>query len=1763
MEPHTHTYTQKANQGVLQKKDFKIIYVAPMKALAAEVVAKFAYRLGPLGMEVKELTGDMQLTKREIEETQVIVTTPEKWDVITRKSSEGGLAQQLKLLIIDEVHLLADDRGSVIESIVARTLRQVEQSQCMVRIVGLSATLPNYKDVATFLKVNHQRGLFHFDNSFRPVPLEQTFIGVREKNRMKQPGVMNRIAYEIALKSLRHGNQVMVFVHSRKDTVVTARAVRDEAVQASTMEEFHNESHEKYHVWEREVGKSRNQELKELFKYGMGMHNAGMLRKDRTLTEELFSAGVIRVLFCTATLAWGVNLPAHTVVIKGTKVYNAVKGDHVSLSMLDVMQIFGRAGRPQFDTSGEAMMITTHDELSHYLGLLCHQLPIESNFIKALPDHLNAEIVSGTVTNVKEAIVWLSYTYLYVRMMGNPLVYGLNHSDMLKDPDLYVHRIRLIESAAKILDECRMARFDQSSGQLAVTDRGRVASHYYIQHQTVSTFNDKLEPYMSDAQALAVICSSSEFEQLKVRDEELSEMEKLSRKGCPVEIKGSNGIGGFATPAGKTSLLLQCYITEAHLTSFTLISDQAFVIQSAGRICRALFEMCLKRGWSAVCDQLLTWSKCIETRTWWFQSPLRQFRLLPVEDVIKLENRRASVDKLLDMEAKDIGMLMNHQRMGDRVQACARMLPQLKLAAKIQPITRGILRLTLTVTADFAWKDSVHGANEAWWIWVEDADSEHIYHHEYFLLHKKQKDEEHVLAFTIPIFEPLPPQYFVRATSDRWVGMQNVVAVSFQHLILPDRHPPHTELLDLEPLPLSALHNEAFESMYASSFPTGCFNPVQTQIFHTVYHTDKNVLLGAPTGSGKTVCAELAIMRMLNDHPGKSCVYVAPLKALARERLEDWKRKFGKLGRKVVELTGDSTPDQRALATADILITTPEKWDGVSRNWKQRDYVKRVQCMVIDEIHLLGEERGPVLEVIVSRMRFISVQTSSTFRVVGLSTALANASDLADWLGIQGEGLYNFRPSVRPVPMEAHINGFPGKHYCPRMATMNKPTFLSIQRYSPKKPVLVFVSSRRQTRLTALDLISYCAAEENPKNFLHMPEEDISHLASQVRDQALKHTLVFGIGIHHAGLAARDRELVEELFCNGKIQVLVCTSTLAWGVNFPAHLVVIKGTEFFDGKQGRYVDFPITDVLQMMGRAGRPQFDDKGVAVIMVHEPKKNFYKKFLYEPFPVESHLRDVLHNHFNAEVAGGTIKNKQDAVDYLTWTYFFRRLVINPSYYHLEGTSAADVESYLLDLVDTTLRDLEAAGCCEINDDFLVSPTTLGFIASYYYLEYTTVGLFRDAIVDEDLASSVSPHEHVRVSAAVKLSSPEGDVKLMPALCKLLSDAKEFAELPVRHNEDKLNEELAATVPWPVDPYTVDSAHTKAFLLMQCHMGRLPLPIADYNNDTKSVMDQIFRVVNALVDISADEGLLDAALSTMRISQCLVQAQFPSDDEICQLPHIHRDVIQHCTVLQQNGRSRGSETRAKSLSELQKLDVKKLEEALKGHLRGSPHDRPSERALSPQQRLAEFCKVLQQVPKVKIGWRVIPGDDDGVDGGRTGKDANETSPTEVPFCYGTNGTSIDVVADSEMSIEIDMTAVNARAASDATVYTPYQTKSRKYGWWVVVGSTEGELLALKKVPMSGKQKFRLEVDAPEDLGQVQLHLHVVSDCMRGLDQHFSIKLNVLEGETGYDSEGEDLDHLKVEDGEDEVDSAQVAGTSDHVSEVEARRSQWVDVVQ
>ncbi|XP_066403628.1 activating signal cointegrator 1 complex subunit 3 [Molothrus aeneus] len=1666
-----HEIRQHVQHGVIKKDEFKIVYVAPMKALAAEMTNYFSKRLEPLGITVKELTGDMQLSKGEILRTQMLVTTPEKWDVVTRKSvGDVALSQLVKLLILDEVHLLHEDRGPVLESIVARTLRQVESTQSMIRILGLSATLPNYLDVATFLHVNPYIGLFYFDGRFRPVPLGQTFIGIKTTNKVQQLNHMDEVCYESVLKQIMAGHQVMVFVHARNATVRTAMALREKAKNNGHICHFLSPQGSEYGQAEKQVQRSRNKQLRELFPDGFSIHHAGMLRQDRSLVENLFSNGHIKVLVCTATLAWGVNLPAHAVVIKGTQIYAAKRGSFVDLGILDVMQIFGRAGRPQFDKFGEGIIITTHDKLSHYLTLLTQQNPIESQFLESLADNLNAEIALGTVTNVEEAVKWISYTYLYVRMRANPLVYGISHKAYQMDPGLEKHREQLVIEVGRKLDKARMIRFEERTGFFSSTDLGRTASHYYIKYNTIETFNELFDAHKTEGDILAIVSKAEEFEQIKVREEEIEELDTLLNDFCELPAPG-----GVENNYGKINILLQTYISRGEMDSFSLISDSAYVAQNAARIVRALFEIALRKRWPAMTYRLLNLSKVIDKRLWGWVSPLRQFSVLPPSVLSKLEEKNLTIDKMKDMRKDEIGHMLHHVKIGLKVKQCVHQIPSIIMEATIQPITRTVLRVRLNIAPDFTWNDQVHGSvGEPWWIWVEDPTNDHIYHSEYFIIQKKQviTKEPQLLVFTIPIFEPLPSQYYIRAVSDRWLGAEAVCIINFQHLILPERHPPHTELLDLQPLPITALGHPEYEVLYKFTH----FNPIQTQIFHTLYHTDCNVLLGAPTGSGKTVAAELAIFRVFNKYPTSKAVYIAPLKALVRERIEDWKVRIEeKLGKKVVELTGDVTPDMRAIAQADLIVTTPEKWDGVSRSWQNRSYVQKVAILIIDEIHLLGDERGPVLEVIVSRTNFISSHTEKPVRVVGLSTALANARDLADWLNINQMGLFNFRPSVRPVPLEVHIQGFPGQHYCPRMASMNKPAFQAIRSHSPAKPVLIFVSSRRQTRLTALDLIAFLATEDDPKQWLKMDEREMNDIIVTVRDSNLKLTLAFGIGMHHAGLHERDRKTVEELFVNCKIQVLIATSTLAWGVNFPAHLVIVKGTEYYDGKTRRYVDYPITDVLQMMGRAGRPQFDDQGKAVILVHDIKKDFYKKFLYEPFPVESSLLEVLADHLNAEIAAGTITSKQDAMDYITWTYFFRRLIMNPTYYNLDDVSHDTMNKYLSSLVEKSLFDLEGSYCIEVGEDNRsIEPLTYGRIASYYYLKHPTIGMFKDQL------------------------KPESNIE---ELLLILTNADEYTDLPVRHNEDQMNSELAKHLPIEVNPHSFDSSHTKTHLLLQAHFSHAMLPCPDYATDTKTVLDQAIRICQAMLDVAAHHGWLVTALNITNLVQMVVQGRWIHDSSLLTLPNVE---LQHLYLFRKWSQGQRKSVHGRYQGPIECLP--ELMAACEGKENVFASIVDSE---LPAGHISQAWNFLCRLPILNISLSIKGSWDDAVQ-----------PQNEVPVPSWTTDTRDDkrwikLHADQEYVLQINLhrTQMGYQGKQDSKAMAPRFPKVKDEGWFLILGEVDKkELIALKRTGyVRNRNTVSIAFYTPETPGKCIYTLYLMSDSYLGMDQQYDIYLNIV----------------------------------------------------
>lgn len=1018
---------------------------------------------------------------------------------------------------------------------------------------------------------------------------------------------------------------------------------------------------------------------------------------------------------------------------------------------------------------------------------------------------------------------------------------------------------QLVYETAEKLDDAHMIRFDMETGNLFPTELGRIASYFYVAYTTVEIINERLFDNSNLLTILTVIAMSQEFASIKVRDEEIGELMDMKSKCCIVgkEVK-------LDDPYTKTLILLQGYISQYEPRQPTLYSDFNFISQNASRICRALFEICIQRGWASAGFKILNLCKSFEKRIWFNEHPLLQ---VPInrELLTKIVKHSLTLDDLREMDNEEICAYVDKHGVGGTVHSYVRMIPFYKVEAMLQPVTSTIIRVSVSIHCDYNWTLRVHGPTDSVWVWIENSDSHVILYSEQLQIPYKKRFEEQTLEFAIPVFPPFPEFYTLRVSSDHWIGADVVVYLPLRGLRMPHDMKQQTPLLDLDPLPVTALKNRGYQSFYRFTH----FNAVQTQVFFKTYHTDDNILLCAPTGSGKTVIAELAVMRLLEAHKGEKAVYIGPLKSLVREKLLEWKEKFeNRLHHRVIELTGDSAPELGQVQKADIIVTTPEKWDGVSRQWEQREYVQKVGVIIIDEIHLLGADRGPIIEVLVSRLRFIAQKQNRHIRVIGLSTALANATDLGDWLGIKGVGLYNFSHSVRPVQLQVHISGYPGPHYCPRMATMNKPAYTAVRQYSPHKPVLVFVSSRRQTRLTAFGLINY-AAFDDPFQWLHMNSEEMKLIVDSIKDENLKETLPFGVGIHHAGLCAKDRMIVEKLFSQEKIQILCTTSTLAWGVNLPAYLVIVKGTEYYDGRTCRWVDYPITDVLQMMGRAGRPQFDTEGVACVMVHDIKKNYYKKFLYEPFPVESSLHKNLHDHINAEIAAGNLKNIQDILDYISWTFFYRRLMNNPSYYGLFGDKVEDFQQFLLSLISNVLADLEQSKCIELKDNQTIKPLRLGEIASFYYIQHTTVRLY-----SQELFS----------------------VETVPELLQLISKASEYDPEPVRHNEGELIEEFSKHVFWQIDPSqieTYEDGHLKVYLLLQGFMMRLPLPITDFINDQNSVMDNSIRLINALADIAGYYNLSSQLLLIIQTMPYLIQGVMPHDSQLLQLEGADMGII------------------------------------------------------------------------------------------------------------------------------------------------------------------------------------------------------------------------------------------------------------------------------
>ncbi|PLW26206.1 hypothetical protein PCASD_23670 [Puccinia coronata f. sp. avenae] len=555
--------------GEIDLAAFKIVYVAPMKALVHEMVGNFSSRLQCLGIQVGELTGDWQMTKDQIIMTQIIVTTPEKWDVITRKSTDTSYTNLVGLILSNEIHLLHDERGPVLEAL-------------------FRSTLPS--------KVN--------------------FKGITKKKAIKRLQLTNEICYEKVMKQLNVKQQIIIFVHSRSETTRMAKNLKETSIERDEVGKFMSGGLATREILMETAKNVKVPGLKDILQFGMGIHHAGLERVDRRLVKELFADGHLQVLVSTATLAWG---------------------------------MLGRAGRPQYNTYGEGIIITNHSELQFHLSITTSQLPIESQLVSKLAHILNAEIVLGTIRNREEAAQWLGYTYWYQRALENPSLYGFQHDP--KDPLLLQKRSDIFHTAFCILEKSRLAKYNRKTGLISTLELGKIASYYYVTNTSMLTYNQYLQHTMTLIELFRVFAASDEFKYVPTRPQEKQELAKLLEK-VPIPVKESVG-----DPSAKINVLLQAYISRLPLAGFALMADMVYVTQSAGRILRALFEICLKRGWARLTHQALDLCKMVEKKMWVSMTPLRQFPSCSVDIIRRAERKDFPWYRFFDLEPPELGEL--------------------------------------------------------------------------------------------------------------------------------------------------------------------------------------------------------------------------------------------------------------------------------------------------------------------------------------------------------------------------------------------------------------------------------------------------------------------------------------------------------------------------------------------------------------------------------------------------------------------------------------------------------------------------------------------------------------------------------------------------------------------------------------------------------------------------------------------------------------------------------------------------------------------------------------------------------------------------------------------------------------------------------------------------------------------------------------------------------------------------------------------------
>ena len=485
--------------------------------------------------------------------------------------------------------------------------------------------------------------------------------------------------------------------------------------------------------------------------------------------------------------------------------------------------------------------------------------------------------------------------------------------------------------------------------------------------------------------------------------------------------------------------------------------------------------------------------------------------------------------------------------------------------------------------------------------------------------------------------------------------------------------------------------------------------PPQSEAIRRGILEGRNMVLSTPTASGKTLVALMLVAERLLGVGGKA-VYLVPLKALASEKFSEFKplqsikHKRGRQTRVVIS-TGDYDSPASELEPYDVIITTYEKMDSILRH--RPKWIGSVKTLVFDEVHLLDEaKRGPTLEMLITWTKKLLPES----QILAMSATIPNDKEIADWLGAELVSMvWRPVPLLEGVYIENSITFDGGKKV--ELEDVYGDSLMNLAAYSVEDngQGLFFAPSRRSAVATARKLkpVSWLVLSNNEKERLkNLSKEVLDVVEETALSRELAECVKFGVAFHHAGLAHAHRLLIEDAYRRRMIKILVATPTLAAGVNLPSRLVCPISIYRYQLGIGS-VEITTREYKQMAGRAGRPQYDDHGEAILIASDQEQFEYLMERYirgDIEPIRSKMDESLYLS-SAVLATAAVKFAKDMVE---MQEVFKRTLL----YLQRG------EKHVFRNLLRKLRFLEEGGAIEINEGGVISVTNLGRRISELYV-------------------------------------------------------------------------------------------------------------------------------------------------------------------------------------------------------------------------------------------------------------------------------------------------------------------------------------------------------------------------------------------------------------------------------------------------------------